>query len=115
MSLGSEAFGTKYRYRNAETGQIDGEKLPVDLAANARSLGAFVIEANDIRSFREALIEAKQQTRTTVILIETDPEQRVDGYAWWEVPVAEVSDMERVRQAYESYLKSKEDQRYFFK
>ena len=38
-SLGSQRFGTKYRYRNPQTGRLDGDKLPVDLAANAASLG----------------------------------------------------------------------------
>ena len=39
-SVGSGGFGTRYRYRNAATGELDGEVLPVDFAANAASLGA---------------------------------------------------------------------------
>ncbi len=42
-SLGSQRFGTSYRYRDPDTGQLDGATLPVDLAANAESLGADVI------------------------------------------------------------------------
>ena len=38
-SLGVQRFGTKYRYRNRESGRLDGGILPVDLAANAASLG----------------------------------------------------------------------------
>ena len=34
-SLGSQRFGTRYRYRNPATGMLDGDVLPVDLAANA--------------------------------------------------------------------------------
>ena len=112
QSLGSDAFGTKYRFRNQHTGQIDGEVLPVDLAGNARSLGAYVIEAKDIEAFRTALKEAKLQTKTTVIYIETDLEHRVEGYAWWEVPVAEVAEMKSVQDAYYEYRKNKENQRY---
>ena len=41
-AVGSGGFGTRYRYRNAATGELDGEVLPVDLAANAASLGAHV-------------------------------------------------------------------------
>ncbi len=91
-SLGSEGFGTRYLARNEATGQLDGVNLPVDFPANARSLGAHVIEARTIHDFRLALEEAKKQTRTTVIYVETDREQRVGGYeSWWDVPVAETS------------------------
>ena len=45
-AVGSGGFGTRYRYRNAATGELDGEVLPVDLAANAASLGAQAIRAD---------------------------------------------------------------------
>lgn len=108
-SLGDEGFGTHYKFRNPESGQLDGAYLPVDFAAHARSLGAHAIRARDLPSFREALEEARQQTRTTVIVIETDREQRVPGYeSWWDVPVAEVSataDVQEKRAQYEQALK----------
>lgn len=104
QSVGSAGFGTHYRYRNAESGHLDGDHLPVDFAANARSLGAHVIEAHDLPSLKEALEAAKGQTRTTVIAIETDREQRVPGYeSWWDVPVAQVSELESVQEAHENY------------
>jgi 3D-(3,5/4)-trihydroxycyclohexane-1,2-dione acylhydrolase (decyclizing) len=113
-SLGSEGFGTRYLARNEATGQLDGVNLPVDFPANARSLGAHVIEARTIHDFRLALEEAKKQTRTTVIYVETDREQRVGGYeSWWDVPVAETSEMESVQTAYQNYAKSKKKERYF--
>ncbi len=103
-SIGSGGFGTRYRRRDEASGQLDGEVLPVDFAANARSLGAHVIEARDLPSLREALAEARDQTRTTVVVIETDREERVPGYeSWWDVPVAEVSEMESVRAARRAY------------
>ncbi len=54
-SLGSQRFGTSYRYRNPETGLLDGDQLPVDLAANAESLGAEVIRVRTIEEFRTAI------------------------------------------------------------
>ena len=61
-----------------------------------------------------ALEEAKKEARTTVIYVETDREQRVGGYeSWWDVPVAETSDMESVRAAYQNYTDSKKKERYF--
>jgi len=113
-SLGGEGFGTRYLARDETSGQLDGEKLPVDFAANARSLGAHVIETKTILDFRLALEEAKKQTHTTVIYVETDREERVGGYeSWWDVPVAETSDMKSVEDAYRNYTESKKKERYF--
>ncbi len=113
-SLGDHGFGTRYEYRAARSGQLDGGKLPVDLAANARSLGAQVIEAPDLAAFKSALEEARKQTRTTVIVIETDREQRVPGYeSWWDVPVAEVSEMASVGRARASYEEALKNERHF--
>jgi 3D-(3,5/4)-trihydroxycyclohexane-1,2-dione acylhydrolase (decyclizing) len=112
-SIGSQRFGTKYRYRDQKTGQLTGETLPVDFAQNARSLGANVIEAKDIDSLKKALAKAKKQTVTTVITIETDLYKGVPGYAWWEVAVAEVAEIKTVREAYQNYRESKKKQRYY--
>ena len=115
-SIGSEGFGTSYAYRNMETGQLDGEALPVDLAKNAESLGARVFKAVDVTDFREALGEARKETRTTVIHIATVPERKMAGYgyAWWDVPIAGVSKSESVQKARENYEQQKKNQRYFF-
>jgi 3D-(3,5/4)-trihydroxycyclohexane-1,2-dione acylhydrolase (decyclizing) len=113
QSIGSERFGTKYRYRDEETGLMTGEILPVDFAANARSLGAHVIEAHDMESFKEALLKAKEQTITTVITIETSLSKGVPGYAWWEVAISEVSEIDTVKKARSQYVENKKKQRYF--
>lgn len=113
QSLGTQRFGTRYRYRNEKTGQLDGAILPVDFAQNARSLGAFVIEASDIDSLKSALKVARAQDRTTVITIETDLYKSIPGYGWWEVAVSEVSEIESVRLAYDNYLVNKKKQKYF--
>jgi 3D-(3,5/4)-trihydroxycyclohexane-1,2-dione acylhydrolase (decyclizing) len=114
-SIGSEGFGTRYSYRNEETGYLEGEPLPVDLALNAQSLGAKVYKTTDIASFNEALANAKKEDRTTVIYIKTVPERKMAGYgyAWWDVPVAEVSESESVQKAFENYSEQKKKQRYF--
>ncbi len=113
-SVGSGGFGTLYRYRNSDTGQLDGGKLPVDFAAHARSLGATVFEAKDLPSFVEALGQSKKQKQTTVIVVETDPGERVPGYeSWWDVPVAEVSEMLPVRKASAEYEKAVKKERHF--
>ena len=112
QSVGSQRFGTKYRYRDEKTGLLSGDKLPVNFAENARSLGAHVIEATDIDSLKNALHEAKKQTVTTVITIDTDLYKGTPGYAWWEVPVSQVSSIDTVKEAYEIYSENKKKQRY---
>ncbi len=109
-SLGSQRFGTRYRYRTA-TG-LDGETLPVDLAANAASLGARVSAVTDLAGLEKALGEAQAAETTTVIHIETDPEVPApDSPAWWDVPVAETSVLESTRAARTAYELNKARQR----
>lgn len=115
-SIGSEGFGTKYVYRNENTGQLDGDALPVDLAKNAESLGAKVFKTTNVASFAQALKDARKEERTSVIHIATVPERKMAGYgyAWWDVPIAEVSKSESVQKARENYVQQKKKQRYFF-
>jgi 3D-(3,5/4)-trihydroxycyclohexane-1,2-dione acylhydrolase (decyclizing) len=99
-SVGSGGFGTRYRYRDATTGRLDGDPLPVDLAANASSLGADVLRPTTVGELREALAAAVSSPRTTVVHVQTDPSVPApDSGAWWDVPVAEVSESSATRQA----------------
>ena len=114
QSLGSGGFGTDYRARNSESGQLDGAHLEVDFAANAASLGAHVIRAATRDDLQQALEAARQQQQTTVIVIEVEKEARVPGYeSWWDVPVAEVSEIESVKQAREAYDEAVKRERFF--
>ncbi|MEV5751480.1 3D-(3,5/4)-trihydroxycyclohexane-1,2-dione acylhydrolase (decyclizing) [Actinoallomurus sp. NPDC052308] len=111
-SLGSQRFGTSYRYRNPETGLFDGELLPVDLAANAASLGADVLRATTVAEFRSALERARDAEVTTVVHVETDPlAPAPSSDAWWDVPVAEVSALDSTRKARAEYEAAKAAQR----
>jgi 3D-(3,5/4)-trihydroxycyclohexane-1,2-dione acylhydrolase (decyclizing) len=99
-SVGSGGFGTRYRYRDPTTGRLDGDPLPVDLAANASSLGADVLRPTTVGELREALAAAVSSPRTTVVHVQTDPSVPApDSGAWWDVPVAEVSESSATRQA----------------
>lgn len=110
-SLGSQRFGTSYRYR-AGNGLLEGDVLPVDLAANAASLGATVLRASTVDEFRAAIKQAKANPVTTVVHVETDPlAPDPPGSAWWEVPVSEVSEVDSTRAAYETYVAEKRNQR----
>jgi 3D-(3,5/4)-trihydroxycyclohexane-1,2-dione acylhydrolase (decyclizing) len=103
-SVGGGGFGTRYRERNPNTGELDGDVLPIDLAANAASLGATVWRANTIAAFREALNAAATDQGVSVIVVPVDRESRVGGYeSWWAVPVAEVSATSEIRDARAAY------------
>jgi len=118
-SLGQDGFGTRYVY--PRDGVLPGDStegvqtLPVDLAANARSLGAHVIECKTYDDVTAALKQAQASEQTTVIYVQSDRYQAVPGYeSWWDVPVAEVSDMSTVQQAYADWAEQRARERYFF-
>jgi 3D-(3,5/4)-trihydroxycyclohexane-1,2-dione acylhydrolase (decyclizing) len=116
-SLGTDGFGTQFRESKPGVRGLDSERdpapyLPVDLAANAESLGAHVIRARGISEFRDALLAAKKVQRTVVIHVVVDRYAAVPSYdSWWEVPVAETSEAAGVRDARKAYEKAKQKQR----
>jgi 3D-(3,5/4)-trihydroxycyclohexane-1,2-dione acylhydrolase (decyclizing) len=113
QSCGNEGMGTNYRYRRGE--KYEDEVLPVDFQANAVSLGAWAVRARTAQEFRQALCDAKKQTRTSVVVVETAYDHRVPGYeSWWDVPIAEVSEREGVRAARAEYEKARSKERLFF-
>jgi 3D-(3,5/4)-trihydroxycyclohexane-1,2-dione acylhydrolase (decyclizing) len=112
--LGSQRFGTRYRYRNQETGRLDGDTLPVDLAANAASLGADVLYAATIEEFESALRDARAASKTTVVQVQVDLlVSAPSSEGWWDVPVAEVAELESTRTARSVYEQHKQGQRIF--
>jgi len=109
---GNEGLGTNYRYRRGE--KYDGEVLPVDFQANAASLGAWAVRARTSEEFRQALCDAKKQTRTSVVVVETSYDDRVPGYeSWWDVPIAEVSERAEVKAVRSAYEKARKNERLF--
>ncbi|MDV7357051.1 3D-(3,5/4)-trihydroxycyclohexane-1,2-dione acylhydrolase (decyclizing) [Rhodococcus oxybenzonivorans] len=114
-SVGSQRFGTEYRRRGG-SGRLDGEVLPVDLAANAASLGVDVIRVKTAAEFADAVKVAKAGETTTVIHVETDPRSPgPDSESWWDVPVSSTSTLDSTRTAYETYAQWKKIQRPFLR
>jgi 3D-(3,5/4)-trihydroxycyclohexane-1,2-dione acylhydrolase (decyclizing) len=118
-SLGQGGFGTRYVYPTDGTLRGDEEPgepqmLPVDLAANARSLGARVLETKTYEDFVKAYQTAKANEITTVVYVPCDRYVSVPGYdSWWDVPVAEVSEMEGVRRARSEWEQMRAKERLF--
>ncbi len=100
-SVGDREFGTKY-------------ESPVDLAANAESLGARVVRAATIAELRAALEEAKAADGPVVVHVEVDRYAGVPSYeSWWDVPVAEVATEASVQEAREEYERARRAQRQY--
>lgn len=129
-SLGQSGFGTRYVFPdNVEAPHQDGQThnglptdamgydastLPVDLATNAESLGCHVIRCQSVDDVVQALQDAKSIDKTTVIHVPNDRYLGVPGYgAWWDVPVAEVSELDTVQAAREEWEEERAKERYF--
>ena len=111
-ACGNRGMGTEYRYRR--NGKLDGDPIPVDFVANAQSLGAHAARARSREDLRQELAAAKGRSGTSVIVVETAYDKRVPGYeSWWDVPIAEVSEVASVRAAHENYVKARGKQRIF--
>jgi 3D-(3,5/4)-trihydroxycyclohexane-1,2-dione acylhydrolase (decyclizing) len=111
-ACGNRGMGTEYRYRRS--GKLEGDPIPVDYVANARSLGAEAVRATTREEFKNALLAASKSQRTSVVVIETAYDQRVPGYeSWWDVPIAEVSEIESVRAARSRYEEAVRKERLF--
>jgi len=103
-SVGSPSFINELRHRNPASGRTDGPTVAVDFVRHAEAMGAFALEAFDADSLREALERARASGRVSVVVIRTDPGQRVPGFeGWWDVPVAQVSGHDSVRAARARY------------
>ncbi|MFD5711864.1 3D-(3,5/4)-trihydroxycyclohexane-1,2-dione acylhydrolase (decyclizing) [Streptomyces pharetrae] len=112
-SVGGERFGTAYRFRSGD-GTYTGAPLPVDLAANAESLGMRVLRARTVRDLRTALAEARAADTPTCVYVETETADTVSGapeaQAWWDVPVAETATRPsavKARELYERHVSTR--------
>ena len=115
--MGQEGFGTIYAY--PEKGGLPSDvsttkkRLPVDLAMNARSLGAHTFEAKTYSELLTALQAARLVDHTVVIHIPVDRFVDVPGYSFWDVPVAEVSSLYSVQTARIKWSKLRDQERYY--
>ncbi len=116
-SVGSQGFGTHYRYATNGGLPLDPTEappLPVDLAANAESLGARMVRARSIPELRDGLASARGAEGPVVVWVETDRYVGVPAYeGWWDVPVAAVSEEDAVRAARERYERDRGAQRVY--
>ena len=114
LSLGSEGFGNQYRQRDKETGEYTGDELPVDYTAHAKSMGIDAVKVKTKQRLEKSIRQARKNDGSTLIEILVDRSVGVPGYeAWWDVPVAEVSESDGVTKIRKEYNKKKKGERNF--
>ena len=114
LSLGSEGFGNQYRKREKETGEYTGDELPVDYTAHAKSMGIDAVKVKTKQRLEKSIRQARENDGSTLIEILVDRSVGVPGYeAWWDVPVAEVSESDGVTKIRKEYNKKKKGERNF--
>ena len=113
LSLGSKGFGNKYKKREINTNDYTGDRIHVDYVAHAKSMGIDAVRVQEKNEFENALNKARKNTNSILIEVLVDKNIRVPGYgAWWDVPVAEVSASEKVKEVraqYDQQIKKERD------
>jgi 3D-(3,5/4)-trihydroxycyclohexane-1,2-dione acylhydrolase (decyclizing) len=114
MATGSPAFGNEFRYRDQESGRLEGDYIPLDFVKNAQSLGARAYYATSRDELQGVLAAAARETQTVLIHVPVDVDAQVPSYeGWWDVPVAEVSAEAGVQRARQAYEDARQKQRFF--
>lgn len=102
LSQGSDTFGTEFRYREEQTGELSGEYLPIDFCRVAEGYGAKAYRVHNAIELEDAIKDARKQNISTLIEIMVLPGSMTDGYAnFWRVGTAEVSVKPDIQKAYE--------------
>ena len=111
MSNGIGNLATEFRYRD-EKGGLNGGIIPIDYAMVARGYGCKTYTARTMEELKAALLDAKQQTVSTLIDIKVLPKTMTDGYgAWWNVGLASTTSVPAQQKAYEKLIESREKAR----
>jgi 3D-(3,5/4)-trihydroxycyclohexane-1,2-dione acylhydrolase (decyclizing) len=103
FATGGERFNNLYDYN------VKQDVSPsIDFVAHATSMGAYAEKVASISDLEMALDRAKKNSRTTLILIDTDPMASTDaGGSWWDVAIPEVSSRATVQAARKKYDKAR--------
>jgi 3D-(3,5/4)-trihydroxycyclohexane-1,2-dione acylhydrolase (decyclizing) len=110
-ACGGKSFGNEFRQR--DNGRLDGDRVAIDFAANARSLGAAAWRATNAAELRDALEAARHEAGPSLIHVPVEP-RPLPSTAWWDVPSAEVSASPAVREARGRYEQARSTQRFHY-
>jgi 3D-(3,5/4)-trihydroxycyclohexane-1,2-dione acylhydrolase (decyclizing) len=109
-------FGNEFRERDTESGRLDGDYVAIDFAKNAESMGARAWNVRSPETLEEALKEARDETRSCVIVAEVEKHRySPDSGVWWDVAAAEVTGDEETREVRNRYEEERERlQRFYY-
>ena len=111
---GNDTFGTVFRFRNKETGELDGPIMPIDFAKNAEAYGLKTYSIHTVEELQAALKDALTQDKPVLYDIKVLPGTMTPGFEnWWRVGVAEVSTQPRVQAAYADLMAHVKETREF--
>jgi 3D-(3,5/4)-trihydroxycyclohexane-1,2-dione acylhydrolase (decyclizing) len=115
MGRAGYAFGNEFRLRNAKTNRLEGEFLPIDFAKNAESMGARVWRITGAEALRKALREAREETRSCVLVVETEKYRFPPGSeVWWDVEPAEATQDAKTQELRRQYEKDRAESQRFY-
>ncbi|KZL93469.1 3D-(3,5/4)-trihydroxycyclohexane-1,2-dione acylhydrolase (decyclizing) [Clostridium magnum] len=101
MGNGMGSFGTEFRFRNEETGKLDGGLVPIDFAMSAAAYGCKTYTVKTVEELKAAIEDSKKQSVSTLIDIKILPKTMTHDYeSWWRVGLAEISDKESIKEAH---------------
>lgn len=102
MAHGSHGFGNEWRYRDQQSGRLDGNYLPINFYQYAEALGAKAFYADSYEHLSTAVEQAALEKTSSVIVVPVAPDSMSHGYnSWWRIAVANVSNVKAVEQAYQ--------------
>ena len=114
-ALVGHSLGNEFRVRDPKSGRLDdGPFLEVDYVRNAESIGLRAWRADTEEEVREALAAARRETRSCMIVVETEPYRYTpDAGVWWEVVGAEVTGDPKTRELVEAREAGRAKQRFY--
>jgi 3D-(3,5/4)-trihydroxycyclohexane-1,2-dione acylhydrolase (decyclizing) len=98
------SFGNEFRARDRSVNRLTGDYLKIDFAQNAASMGARTWNVTTPAELQKALHEARQESRSCVIVAEIEPHRYgPSSQGWWDVAAAEVTNDPETQQARTAY------------
>jgi 3D-(3,5/4)-trihydroxycyclohexane-1,2-dione acylhydrolase (decyclizing) len=114
MGTAGRSFGNELRHRDESTNRLEGEYLKLDFVKNAESMGARGWNVSTPDELRMALKDARAETRSCVIVVETEKHNYgPDSGSWWDISPAEVSNDPVTQELRKQYEQEKKSQRFF--
>ena len=100
MGNGVGSLATEMRYRNEESGMLDGKYCYTDFGKIGEGYGMKAFYAKTPEEFRQAVQDAKKETCSCIIDAKVLPKTMAEGYeSWWHIGVASTSKSEEVKEA----------------